>query len=142
KLLIITGNAGDGKTAFIKRIERDVKNIEAFDHKNGSRFTINGDPYESNYDGSQDEDKTSNNEGLESFFKPFEDLSNYNDAKEGRIIAINEGRLVEFFKSSENHGTLHDTIENYFYNEEHHKLPPGLMIINLNLRSVVAEDDD
>ncbi len=141
KLLIITGNAGDGKTAFIKRIEFDnaVKELEHFGHKNGARFKINSVSFESNYDGSQDEDERANNEVLESFFQPFEDISNYNQAKEGRIVAINEGRLVEFLKTTQKHNTLHDHIENYFYNEGHHELPEGLMIINLNLRSVAAQ---
>ncbi|UZS00095.1 methylation-associated defense system protein kinase MAD6 [Chondrinema litorale] len=143
KLLIITGNAGDGKTAFIRKIEEDknISQLERFGHKNGARFKINGVSFESNYDGSQDEDERANNEVLESFFQPFEDISNYNQAKEGRIIAINEGRLVEFLKTTEKHKALHDHIENYFYNEGHHELPEGLMIINLNLRSVGAQTD-
>src|SRR5690606_26460046 len=70
-----------------------------------------------------------------------ENITNYNQAKEGRIIAINEGRLVEFLKTTEKHQSLHDHIENYFYNEGHHELPEGLMIINLNLRSVAAQLD-
>ena len=143
KLLIITGNAGDGKTAFIRKIEDDnnISQLERFGHKNGARFKINGVSFESNYDGSQDEDERANNEVLESFFQPFEDISNYNQAKEGRIIAINEGRLVEFLKTTQKHYALHDHIENYFYNEGHHELPEGLMIINLNLRSVAAQTD-
>lgn len=144
KLLIITGNAGDGKTAFIKQIEYDnaIKQLEHFDNKNGARFSINGVPYESNYDGSQDEDEIANNEVLEDFFQPFENLENYNHAIEGRIIAINEGRLVEFLKTSEKHKILHQHIEEYFYNEGHHELPEGLMIINLNLRSVATQNQD
>lgn len=143
KLLIITGNAGDGKTAFIKRIEDDdsVKDLNFHEHKNGAKFKINGVQFESNYDGSQDEDQRANNEVLDSFFEPFAGLSNYNEAKEGRIIAINEGRLVEFLKTTSKHKTLYNTIENYFYNEGHQELPSGLMIINLNLRSVVAQDN-
>lgn len=143
KLLIITGNAGDGKTAFIKRIEHDksVTDLNTHGHKNGARFKINGVQFESNYDGSQDEDQRANNQVLESFFEPFSGLSNYNESKEGRIIAINEGRLVEFLKTTSKHKTLHDTLENYFYNEGHHELPSGLMIINLNLRSVAAQDN-
>ncbi|WP_235015726.1 protein kinase [Aquimarina sp. AU58] len=143
KLIIITGNAGDGKTAFIRKIEDDptVKNLKRFGHKNGAEFLINGTPFESNYDGSQDEEAKLNNEVLESFFNPFEGLENFNEAEEGRIIAINEGRLVEFLKTSEKYNSLHDTIDQYFYKEGHYDLPQGLMIINLNLRSVTAVDD-
>lgn len=49
--------------------------------------------------------------------------------------------MVEFLKTTEKHNALHDHIENYFYNEGHHELPEGLMIINLNLRSVAAQTD-
>jgi serine/threonine protein kinase len=143
KLLIITGNAGDGKTAFIRKIEEDnkISELSRFDNKNGASFKINGVSFESNYDGSQDEDEKVNNEVLDSFFQPFEDLTNYNNSKEGRIIAINEGRLVEFLKTTAKHKELHDIIENYFYNEGHYELPEGIMIINLNLRSVVAKEE-
>ena len=143
KLLIITGNAGDGKTAFIRKIEEDNKitELSRFDNKNGASFKINGVSFESNYDGSQDEDEKVNNEVLDTFFQPFEKLTNYNNSKEGRIIAINEGRLVEFLKTTAKHKELHDILENYFYNEGHYELPEGIMIINLNLRSVVAKEE-
>ena len=142
KLLIITGNAGDGKTAFIKKIENNpsVREVQHFEHQNGARFKINNVPYESNYDGSQDENESLNNEVLEKFFEHFEGLKNYDQAKEGRIIAINEGRLVEFFTTSKKHKNLAEIVDNYFDKEGHFQLPPGLMIINLNLRSVVADD--
>src|SRR5690606_12647866 len=142
KLLIITGNAGDGKTAFIKKIEQhaSVKDVEHFTHHNGARFKINGVTYESNYDGSQDEENNINNDVLEKFFQPFEDVQHYAQATEGRIIAINEGRLVEFLKTSKKHNKLEKLIEDYFYEEGHTELPEGIMIVNLNLRSVVADD--
>jgi hypothetical protein len=144
KLLIITGNAGDGKTAFIKKIENDsnVKEVLQHTHRNGARFKINGVAFESNYDGSQDEESNINNDVLDTFFSPFEGLTNYNQSKEGRIIAINEGRLVEFLTTSVKHSKLATIIENYFYEEGHTKLPEGLMIVNLNLRSVVAQNDE
>jgi serine/threonine protein kinase len=144
KLVIITGNAGDGKTAFIKKIENDnnVKDVKPHLHRNGSRFKINNTTFESNYDGSQDEENNINNDVLDAFFSPFEGLTNYNHAKEGRIIAINEGRLVEFLMTSSKHSKLADLIENYFYEEGHTKLPEGVMIVNLNLRSVVAQNDE
>lgn len=142
KLVIITGNAGDGKTAFIKKIEQhtSVKDVEHFTHHNGANFKINGITYESNYDGSQDEENNVNNDVLEKFFLPFEDVKNYTQVPEGRIIAINEGRLVEFLKTSNKHHKLEKLIEDYFYEEGHTELPEGIMIVNLNLRSAVADD--
>lgn len=140
KLIIITGNAGDGKTAFIHRIEDKGENKTAFSSNNGSEFYINGTRFESNYDGSQDEDDKLNDDVLAQFLSPFFGLSDYSTSREGRVIAINEGRLVDFLSSKPELRRLKDNIEDYFYQEGHTDLLPGLMIINLNLRSVTARD--
>jgi serine/threonine protein kinase len=142
RLVIITGNAGDGKTAFIKQIEKKAENVVRQTSNNGASFAIKGTTFLSNYDGSQDEEEKANNEVLTSFFCPFENLSDFNLATEGRIIAINEGRLADFLQSSFEHSSLANIIDEYFYNEGHTELPPGLMLINLNLRSVVAAEED
>lgn len=56
RLLIITGNAGDGKTAFIRQVEQCSDEIKYFDDThNGARILLNGIVYQTNYDGSQDE---------------------------------------------------------------------------------------
>lgn len=141
RLVIITGNAGDGKTAFIRKIEHRAGATEHFASKNGAKFSIHGIPFISNYDGSQDEEEKANDEVLSTFFKPFESVSNYHTAREGRVIAINEGRLIEFLKTSGNFNVLADLIEEYFYSSGQIELPEGLLIINLNLRSVVAHDE-
>lgn len=140
KLIIITGNAGDGKTAFIHRIEDKGQDKQQFDTNNGSQFYISGIRFESNYDGSQDEDNKANDEVLSEFLSPFCGLNDYTQAKEGRVIAINEGRLVDFLSMHPELRILQDNIEEYFYKEGHAELLPGLMVINLNLRSVTARD--
>ena len=137
-MVIITGNAGDGKTAFIRKIESKAENVKKLVNGNGVTFGINGVTFQSNYDGSQDEDQKANDDVLSAFFKPFENLTDYSKAREGRVIAINEGRLVEFLHTVAAYKQLADTIENYFYTEGKSPLPEGLLIINLNLRSVVA----
>jgi len=141
KLVIITGNAGDGKTAFIKKIEEKAEDKTALQHTNGATFKIKDVPFQSNYDGSQDEEEKANNNVLEEFFKPFESWKDFSGSSAGRIIAINEGRLVEFLQTSEKHKNLANIIDKYFYQEGHFQLPQGLLIINLNLRSIVASDD-
>jgi len=138
KLVIITGNAGDGKTAFIHKIERQADRFKALAHSNGGEFHIQNVRYLSNYDGSQDQQERANDEVLSDFFQPFENLQHFHKAKEGRIIAINEGRLVEFLETSEKYKHLSDVISDYFLHEGENALPSGIMIINLNLRSVTA----
>jgi len=142
RLVIITGNAGDGKTAFIKHIEKHASDVKWFSNSNGAEFRINGVLYRSNYDGSQDEAERANNVVLSEFFKPFANSSEINNVPEGRIIAINEGRLVDFLQSSVDFNFLSDVIDNYFYNGGTVELPAGLMIINLNLRSVTARNEN
>lgn len=140
KLIIITGNAGDGKTAFIRHIEDRGQYRQAFTNKNGSTFQLNRLQFQSNYDGSQDEEERANNDVLNEFFAPFFGLEDYTQASEGRIIAINEGRLMDFLNTQRELRALNNNIEDFFYNEGHTELLPGLMVINLNLRSVTAGD--
>lgn len=140
KLIIITGNAGDGKTAFIHRIESRGTNKITFDTNNGSEFWLSGVRFESNYDGSQDEGAKGNDKVLEEFLSSFANKTDYTNVNEGRVIAINEGRLVDFLSTRPEFRALQDNIEEYFHNQGHTELLPGLMIINLNLRSVTASD--
>ena len=142
RLVIITGNAGDGKTAFIRKVEKCGTDRRVFEEGNGSRFVIDGVTFESNYDGSQDEGDNTNQQVLEDFFTPFFGLDDYSNVPVGRIIAINEGRLVDFLMTHKELKPLYDNIDDYFYNEGHVELLPGLMVINLNLRSVTARSKD
>lgn len=142
KLVIITGNAGDGKTAFIKKIEEKAESGQRLVNNNGASFKIKGVNYISNYDGSQDEEEKANDQVLEEFFAPFEEVTSFDLASEGRIIAINEGRLADFLIKSGKHKTLEKTIENFFHEDGNTDLPEGLLIINLNLRSVVASNSE
>ena len=144
RLVIITGNAGDGKTAFIRQVEQSSEQIQYLnDTHNGARILMNGVYYQTNYDGSQDEANLKNSDVLKEFFRPFEGLKyNFNEAQEGRIIAINEGRLMDFLENSPEHKHLYDSIDEYFYKEGASKLPEGVMVINLNLRSVTAIDEN
>lgn len=142
KLIIITGNAGDGKTAFIRQVENAGTDLQYIESRNGAKFRIGGIQFESNYDGSQDEHNLKNNEVLQKFFEPFLNIQDYSQAVEGRIIAINEGRLMEYLEETPELTSLHNAIDEYFYKEGVASLPKGVMVINLNLRSVTALDEN
>lgn len=140
RLVIITGNAGDGKTAFIKNIEDKASGAKSLTHQNGAEFMIKGIPFLSNYDGSQDQANRANDEVLNEFFKPFANKNSFSNIDAGRVIAINEGRLVDFLQSSNDFSALADIISNYFSKQGEEKLPDGVLIINLNLRSVTVSN--
>jgi serine/threonine protein kinase len=148
RLVIITGNAGDGKTAFIQKVEKDAQKLfsESFNQlptKNGATFTINGVPFQSNWDGSQNEKEKSNHTVLDEFFSPFANVENFSTVPAGRLIAINEGRLTEYLEDPANRlrfNLLNRSVDEFFNSDYTSGLPDGLLLVNLNVRSVVGDE--
>jgi hypothetical protein len=137
RLVILTGNAGDGKTAFIQMLEKHASEqgttVERSDSL-GSRFIIAGLQYRTLYDGSVDSEVASNFEMLSEFFSPIEGDS----SPSGNfclIAAMNEGKLRDFLSNSFKHGWLSRILLNHFRKNE--PLPGDMVLVNLNLRSVV-----
>lgn len=140
RLVIISGNAGDGKTAFLQQLETRAEAMGArLDHGpvNGCRFTLDGRDYLSNYDGSQDEGGRDNREVLRDFFAPFAgDNARGWPRNAVRLIAINEGRLVDFLATEgERFQRLAGLVQQGLAGG---KGEAGVAVVNLNLRSVVS----
>jgi serine/threonine protein kinase len=143
QLVIISGNAGDGKTAFIQQFEAfaERKGAQIQYGANGAVFQLKGHTFQSNYDGSQDEGEERNDDVLKKFFNPFsgDDRGNW-PKNQTRIIAINEGRLVDFFLEHEaEFPFLSRQIKEGLAGME---IQVGIAVINLNLRSVVGDPAD
>lgn len=142
-MVIISGNAGDGKTAFIQQFETfaESKGAQIQRGANGAVFQLKGHTYQSNYDGSQDEGDERNDAVLQKFFAPFagKDASGWPE-NQTRLIAINEGRLVDFFLEHEEEFPL---LAKQIQQGLAGAAPEGgIAVINLNLRSVVAEPEE
>ena len=138
RLVAVTGNAGDGKTAFIQQIERNTEVASSLETRpNGATFSWGGRRFITNHDGSQDEDDVTNDEVLRAFFAPFEgDDCHGWPRDETRIIAINEGRLVDFLTEHESrYGRLRAIVVAGLAGAAPED---GVATVNLNLRSVVA----
>lgn len=143
RLVIVTGNAGDGKTAFLQQVEslfaQNGAKVTKLPSKNGSTWTWEGRAYETNYDGSQDEEDRSNDAVLDAFLKPFEGDQMLGVAgDEVRIIAINEGRLLDFLAHGPRagaYGGLRRFVNAALAGGEP---PEGALLVNLNLRAVTA----
>jgi hypothetical protein len=152
RLVIITGNAGDGKTAFIRKLEEEVRSAGGVIDQtspNSSRFVYNGVHFTTNYDGSQDEGaERANDQVLTEFFAPFADaqFTQPPPAPGVHLIAINEGRLIDFFgaPAQQPHFSRLDQVIAQFFDPEVRQdvLPDWMRIIDLNQRSVVAPDPD
>ncbi|MBZ5565301.1 MAG: hypothetical protein LAP13_23130 [Acidobacteriia bacterium] len=138
KLVILSGNAGDGKTAYIQRVEAQAKARGANDLQrtdNGCSFTINSIAYLTLYDGSQDFEGTKNDEVLAAFFKEFEG-EGQPVGQFTKIIAINEGKLRDFILSKPHYKWLGKQVHHYLTYETYTP-HDSLIFVNLNSRSVV-----
>ena|SRR5579875_981272 len=142
RLVILTGNAGDGKTAFIQKVEeaavargavRTTMDLHRSEFNNGTRH------FRTLYDGSIDVDGKSNAEVLHEFFKDFEgDTPPSSDIC--RIVAMNEGKLRDFFSNSTRHRWLSKALLDHLQFDT--PLPEDIVLVNLNLRSVVDAKEE
>ena len=144
KLVILTGNAGDGKTAFIQHVEELAKDQGASFSRptdNGCAFTLRGVNYQTLYDGSQDFEGTANDAVLAAFFQDMEGEKPPEGAFT-KVIAINEGKLRDFILYKPQYRWLGKQVHHYL-DYAGFKPHDSLVFVNLNLRSVVdnAEDD-
>jgi hypothetical protein len=102
-----------------------------------ANFALNGRRFLTNHDGSQDEENKANDEVLQEFLKPFEgrDAAGW-PTDETRIIAINEGRLVDFLTD---HQDRFAHLKRLVVAGLGGARPSdGVVTVNLNLRAVVA----
>lgn len=141
KLVILTGNAGDGKTAFIQQVEAEAKRMGAKDFREtqyGSTFTLKERLYQTIYDGSEDEATKPNQQRLEGFFADFKG-ARPPEANVTKLIAINEGHLRKVLLYNEDYAWLGRQVH-HFLEYDDFRLDPPILIINLNLRSIVDSD--
>jgi len=141
RLVVLTGNAGDGKTAYIQRLESIAKEQKAsfsVQTDNGCAFKMDGIDYQTLYDGSQDFEGAKNDQILKAFFSGLEGAAEPKGAFT-KIIAINEGKLRDFILHKKEYTWLGRQVHHYF---EWDSFTPhnSLIFINLNLRSVVSDN--
>jgi serine/threonine protein kinase len=146
QLLLITGNAGDGKTAFIRMLEQQLRTLGAKEDgsrgSNGSELRYGGTTFITNWDGSQDEGDKSNDDVLERFFEPFKGSSPPPPPeKRVAVIAINEGRLLDFLSdNSDKFAWLERELLDLLVGG------PGttswISLVNLNQRALTVVHDD
>lgn len=145
-LVMITGNAGDGKTAFIQMVERRLVEQGGFltrrNEGNGAEIKFHSMSLVTNWDGSQDEGETDNDAVLDEFFSPFRGTSPSRPEGETRLIAINEGRLLDFVQHhADEYQWLDQTVRRMFV-EERGVSTEWLCLVNLNLRSLTLPGVD
>jgi serine/threonine protein kinase len=147
RLVLVTGNAGDGKTAFLQQVEtlfrQNGATVERLPTSNGCRWEFQGVQYETNYDGSQDEGDRSNDAVLGKFLAPFEGSTlNGLDGQSARLIAINEGRLLDFLSHGEFAQRFAGLRRFVLTSLNGESQPARAILVNLNLRAITAGGTD
>lgn len=147
RLVIVTGNAGDGKTAFLQQVEAYFGTLgvvpTSLPTNNGTKWEHAGLQFQTNYDGSQDEGNVQNDEVLASFLSPFSgsSLSEFR-AGQVRLLAINEGRLLDFLEHGSHRADFTALRRFVLRALETGDTSDGMLLVNLNLRAVAAGDKD
>lgn len=141
RLVLITGNAGDGKTAFLEELVRKAVKSGATPgepRSNGADVSLPGGTWlRTNHDGSQDEGDLANDGVLLEFFSPFADDAGA-EPSDIRLIAINEGRLVDFLTThARRFAKLDQVVKDGLKGLQ---ISGGIAVVNLNRRSITADD--
>jgi serine/threonine protein kinase len=152
RLVFITGNAGDGKTAFLQSLEesllagrdgRPPVPVQRLPSGNGATFNMAGRAFQTNYDGSQNEGDQQNDDVLAAFFAPFAGMEAEVALRPDnltRLIAINEGKLRDFLAHRQaEYPWLAEALLDYL--DAGKPLPDGYVMVNLNERAVVTGAD-
>jgi hypothetical protein len=138
-LVVLSGNAGDGKTAFIESVLATAQ--AAFvPGKNEYEIDLEGRRYLVVLDGSEDAEDRSNEELLTDALSAFAGDDAIPDAR-GTLIAINKGRLLAYLERHQSRFSyLWTAARKKYVSGEEHGTP--YILIDLNERSVVAPDLD
>ena len=96
-LVILCGNAGDGKTAFLQHLATELGIKELPSERRVWDGVIEGMPVKINLDGAAAWNGRSADELLDELFKPF----HHGQPKSARahLVAVNDGRLMEWLES-------------------------------------------
>ena len=138
-LVVLCGNAGDGKTALLQRLAKRLGlDVQTSATRILTGRSQNGLTVRMNLDGSASWQGRSADDLLDEFLAPFHD----GRPKEAivHLLAINDGRLLEWIENVEDRNgetpltkVLYESLENRASNLQSH-----IHFVNLNQRSLVG----
>jgi serine/threonine protein kinase len=140
RLLILCGNAGDGKTALLQRIghEFGAGNIPS-EQRVWSHVSPDGLNLKANLDGSAAWKESSADQLLDEILLPF--LDGYPAESSTHLLAINDGRLLQWLTDkleAGKEGELLDALKSFLSHDDDAELPDHLRFISLNHRSLIG----
>ena len=138
-LVILCGNAGDGKTALLQHLSRS---LGLGDQPSATRIVKgslgDGVTVRMNLDGSASWKGRSADEILDTFLAPFQQGRPTDDVV--HLLAINDGRLLEWIENVEERRGETPLTKELLDFLENNTIPPGshIQFVNLNQRSLVG----
>ena len=140
-LVVLSGNAGDGKTTFLAELIESSGGIYEPGVRNEYDVDLApGRPYRIVLDGSEDAENRTNDALLEEALEPFQGTASVDGAVRGTLIAINKGRLLRFLQArSEQYGYLWGLVRSSFLGEGEVASTP-YVLIDLNDRTFIGPD--
>lgn len=137
-LVILSGNAGDGKTAFIESVLEAAGQLVK-PVPNELRVELDGRPYRVVLDGSEDSYDRSNAQLLHDALGAFKGDREVQPA-EGTLIAVNKGRLLSFLEDEKADYPALWRLALRRYAEGDEVADSGYLLVDLNDRTVVGPD--
>lgn len=120
QLVFLTGNPGDGKTAFLEKVRDELKRLGAAsiaENRYGWVLDMGTRRFEAVYDASESREERSSEQILSEAFAPFSGSTEPSLAQlPVLLVAINDGRLHEFFhKHRSEFGWLAGEIDRHIF---------------------------
>ena len=139
-LIVLFGNAGDGKTAFLQNLAREVSgDLIPSQQRQCERRLESGRIFKVNLDGSAAYQEQRANQILEAFFEPFHTLEPTHNST--HAIAINSGKMLEWLDERTDDTPFTVQLRDSLFGSERGSkgpLNPRLRLIDLNHRSLVG----
>ena len=151
-VVLLSGNPGDGKTAWLEKLgdelaERDAVTLPC-DKQNGWRYKLGAHTFVANYDASESSKDKRANDLLNEILAPLRgDYPPRPDLGYTALIAINDGKLREFLLSNRDYNWLGKQVHRLL-DEPDWTVDRRVALVDLKQRSVVggglgdAERDD
>lgn len=139
RLVILCGNAGDGKTALLQHLAQELgMGRHQSSERIIDRVLENGTRVRMNLDGSAAHEGRSAHELLDEFLEPFQDGGPGPDGVV-HLLAVNDGRLLEWIHSEPRETPLKRILLRLLDGWEDRRKQPSIRFHHLNRRSRVGK---
>lgn len=144
-LIVLFGNAGDGKTAFLQNLTQAVTGDRPTSQQRlWERRIPSGRMLKLNLDGSAAYQGRSANDLLDTFLKPFQSGDEHTTRSFTHALAINSGKMLEWLEQRESETLFTESLRAALFGDGAERalpLNPRFRLVDLNHRSLVGGYD-